>query len=451
MEAVIYTRVSTDHSQGRSVADQEKECRAVCERNGWPIRKVFTDDAISASRFARTERAAWGDLKAELRQGDVLVTWEASRAGRDLEEFVALRNLCAELQVPLSYSGRVLDLTLGDDRFVGGLDALLAERESEMTKVRVLRGKRTAAVAGRPAGPPPWGYRVTGRAEWGHDPVEAPRVREAVARILAGETRYSVFEWLRITPGWTPASSTTLRNALRNPALAGLRVHQKEVVGKGTWEPIITEEQHNQLVADDEVRMMTRGYTERPGPEPLYLLSGIALCGVCENKEGVRHKAHSNRKRNPQYECYRGHVSRVASMVDLIVERKVFEELAKENPDKFNTEDPRVALAVEEMKELKKKLKEWQDLADADEVSPASFARFEKNLRARMDELKPRMVSRKRKLPFTVEELEAAWPHMTMRQKREVVRLFDVRILPVGRGRREDVDGVTVEPRFAPL
>lgn len=138
--------------------DQESECRQTCASRGWTVRKVYSDNSIGASRHSLKDRPQWKKLKAELRAGDVLVVWEASRTNRDLEEFVELRNLCAELQVPLSYAGRVLDLSLGDDRFTGGLDALIAERESEQIRTRVLRGKRRAAAEGLPFGRPPWGY-----------------------------------------------------------------------------------------------------------------------------------------------------------------------------------------------------------------------------------------------------------------------------------------------------
>jgi site-specific DNA recombinase len=238
VDAVIYTRVSRDSAGGRSVEDQLRECRQECDRNGWPVRAEYCDNSFGASRYSG-DRPEWRRLKGDLRKGDVLVVWEASRAQRDLQEWVELRSLCAELHVPLSYAGRVLDLTSGDDRFTGGLDALVAEYESERIRTRVLRGKRASAADGRPMSRPPWGYIATRevdaqgrlRPQWEPDPVEAPRVREAVERLLAGESQYAVLEWLKATDGYAPTTPTTLRRALLNPALAGLRQHQGEVVG----------------------------------------------------------------------------------------------------------------------------------------------------------------------------------------------------------------------------
>ncbi len=39
-----------------------------------------------------------------------------------MAEYVLLRDLCAELEVPLSYAGKLLNLNDGDDRFTGGFE-----------------------------------------------------------------------------------------------------------------------------------------------------------------------------------------------------------------------------------------------------------------------------------------------------------------------------------------
>jgi hypothetical protein len=54
--ALIYTRVSKDKRQGRSVEEQETECRRVCEHEGWTIADVLSDNDRSASRYATKTR-----------------------------------------------------------------------------------------------------------------------------------------------------------------------------------------------------------------------------------------------------------------------------------------------------------------------------------------------------------------------------------------------------------
>src|SRR4051795_677977 len=201
LRAVIYTRVSSDpNDRGRSVHEQEMDCRAVCSREGWEVVAVFADNDRSASRYATRERPEHRKLIRFIEDGhaDVLVTWEASRAQRDLAAYARLRDLCERRKVLLSYSGRTYDMAEADDRFGTGLDALLAERESDQTRKRVLRAVRANAEKGRPHGKLLYGYRreydpgtreLIGQVP---DPDTAPVVQEAARRVLAGETPYAV-------------------------------------------------------------------------------------------------------------------------------------------------------------------------------------------------------------------------------------------------------------------
>jgi site-specific DNA recombinase len=436
MEAVIYTRVSRDAKGERvSVQSQERECLAVCERNGWPVRAVYCDNSIGASRYS-ADRPEWRRLKGDLQAGDVLVVWESSRAQRDLEEFITLRNLCADLGVPLSYQGRVLDLSEGDDRFTGGLDALLAERESEQIRTRVLRGKRESAAKGKPSTRPPWGYRRVDVAQWEPDPVEAPRIRKAVERLLAGDTQYSVLEWLRATDGYSPASPTMLRRALLNPALAGLRVHQGEVTGKAAWEPIITEDQHRRLVARSKHLTAMHG---QPGPEPKYLLTGIAMCGVCG--DGLRYYLKKGRV-TPCYVCYRGHVSRPVPLLDKAVEGELFKRLSEVDPSQYESHDLDDSAVIAEIDDLEGQLIEWEAEAIAGRVSPGAFGRIEQGLRERIESLRATLVE-----PSELELDPDEWPDLPMAERRRIVRgLFRVVVPKLERWVRATPGDVVITP-----
>ena len=64
------------------MTEQESECRTECERRGWQVATVLCDNDRSATRFATKDRPEYERLRTTLQPGDVLVTWEASRAGR---------------------------------------------------------------------------------------------------------------------------------------------------------------------------------------------------------------------------------------------------------------------------------------------------------------------------------------------------------------------------------
>lgn len=328
--AVIYTRVSSDRAKGRSVTEQEAECRAECERRGWPVADVLIDNDRSATRFATKDRPEYEKLRTILQPGDVLVVWEASRAGRSLDHHVDLRRLCAERGVMLSYSGRLFDMDDGGDRFSTGLDALIAEREAEDTRKRIVRAHRANLAAGKPHGRVPYGYRIVRDPETGnatgreHDPVRAPLVAEAGQRVLGGHSLHSVVRWIATEdpdPSWNAAK---LRRILVNPTTAGYRTQSQTVNGKrgpqvihgaGTWEPILTPEQHDDLVA-----LFAARKSGPRGPEAVHLLSGIAVCAVCQDKVW---RAKSGRKKDGSayevYKCRKGCVGRSLGQIDEVV------------------------------------------------------------------------------------------------------------------------------------
>jgi hypothetical protein len=314
--------------------------------------------------------------------------------------------------------------------FMVGLDALVAERESEQIKENVRRGKTSAAAAGHPSTRAPWGYRTLPRKEgepprWEQDPVEAPRIREAVDRLLDGDTMYSVMRWIERTEGVTPSSLTNLKRALTNPALAGLRVHQGEVVGTGTWDGIITEDQHHQLV-----NQLERAPGPSRGREPLHLLTGIAKCSVCGG--GLRWKRYPG-KRRPGYECYRGHCSREATAMEKAVEDKLFElipVIATALPTEIVA--PNAKEADRKIEDLEATLEDWRQAAIKGAVTPGSFAAIEQGLLAQIAELRPKTPPKFR-LPDP-KTIRKVWPTWSVREKRDQIRAWlTVTVVPAER------------------
>lgn len=451
--AIIYCRVSNDPTgQARSVSSQEAECRAVCEREGWTVADVLVDNDAGASRWSGAKRPSYDRLADTLTAGDVLVTWEASRAQRDLAAYVQLRDLAAERGVLWSYSGRTYDLNRGDDRFGTGLDALMAEREADQIRERVLRGKRDAAQAGRPAGRPPYGYRRrfnarNGRPEgWEIDENDAPVVREIARRVLAGETIRGIAADLnrrgvpapksqRNSPDlWVPRR---LRIMLMSPSYAALRQHQGEVVGAAEWPAIIDEPDWHRIqgILEDPDRRVG------PGPTPAHLLSGIARCGVC----GATLRWFGPKSiKTPRYQCSQptACVGRRFHLVDELVTEVVIGRLSMPDAaEVFATGDDDQHAAVDDLRALRDRLDSFADAAAAGEVSPAAFARIESRLLPQIDAAAKRAAA---SLPTPVAglvsaaDVRAAWEGMSVDAQREAVRcLVDVTVHPSSVGNRQ--------------
>lgn len=463
--AIIYTRVSADRAAGRSVDEQEQECRAECDRQRWPVAEVICDNDRSASRFATKSRPEYARLHDLLQPGDVLVTWEASRAQRDLARYVELRDLCAERGVAWSYSGRLYDLSDGDDRFATGLDALLAEKEAEQTRTRILRAHRANLADGKPHGRVPYGYKivrdpVTGKAIGRiPDPVRAPLVAEAARRVLSGQSVESTVHWIATKdpmPEWNRAK---LRRILLNATNAGYRTHSTKINGKrtdqkihgdGTWDAILTRDQHLDLVA-----MFAARKTGPRGPEPRHLLSGIATCGVCKDSlwwgKGGRKKDGSA---FDVYACRKHHVGRKEETVDEVITAVIEGLLSRPEAVAALASEPSEpdSTAKAELEALQRQLLAIEEQLIANKMPADLGARVATRLTDQIAALErataPTFTDPTVREVVTALDPVAMWRSLSLARKREFIRaVMTIKIDPVGRGRwHAKEDGITITP-----
>lgn len=462
LRAVIYTRVSRDNAGGRSVAEQELECRAVCEREGWPVVEVICDNDRSASRYATKDRPGFDRLREVAAPGHVIVCWEASRLSRDLGTMIGLRDLCIERDVALSYGGQLVDLT--DVKFV--IDGMMSEQESMKTRERILRAHRANLADGKPHGRVPYGYRIVRNPETGKsvgrepDPARAPLVVEAARRVLDGHTFGSVVRWIETQDplGW---DSAKLRRILLNPTYAGYRTNSTTVSGKrgpqvihrrGTWDPILTDEQHHDLVA------LFAGRKSGPRGLPVaHLLSGIATCAECGEKLWRRK---GGRKKEggyfDVYGCRTLCVARSKEKVDDAVSAVVVAILSSvearaalaETPDTDPTAPARLA-------ELRERLEAVEQQIIDGQMPAATGARVATRLEDQINEAEsaaaPTYTDPVVRQLATATDPVAVWQALPLPQQREFIKaVLTVTVEKIGRGRWADKRaGIVVTPRRA--
>ena len=162
VEAIVYGRASQDrHLLMRSIDDQVTECEAWCRPLGWHVARVIKDANRSASQWRRREREGFEEALGLIESGQYggFVTWEPSRAGRDLAVYVQLRAACQRAGVLYLTHGRVYDLSRSDDSFMMGFEFLRAEADANTMHERQLRTVRLNAEKGRPHGRLCYGYR----------------------------------------------------------------------------------------------------------------------------------------------------------------------------------------------------------------------------------------------------------------------------------------------------
>ncbi|WP_236238807.1 recombinase family protein [Streptomyces sp. CC228A] len=455
---MIYARVSYDpRQQLRSVSQQIDECTAECERRGWTLAEVFKDNARSASRYATKERPQYDALIKFLEQGraDVLVTWESSRAQRDLEAYVKLRRVAEDNGVQWSYKGRLYDLTRTDDRFTTGLDALLDERESSMTRDRIMRDKRNHAKKGGPHGRLLFGYvreydpKTGAFARQIPHPEQAAVVREAARRVAAGESLRTIavdFNRRKITTGWGKAWQTSgISRMVTNPGYIGQRVHQGKVIGKACWPRLLDDATFYTCVQ----RLSRPGRSYHRDGRTRHLLTGIVRCGVCGGPMAFINGAVGR----ASYAC-RGTRESLSSKCTVVrqerlddyIERLVIERLSSPDAADLIANDTTAAdvqRALEEAAEKRARLDEFYDTAATGKLSASALARIEARLLPEIEAAEKRAYELR--VPAVLRDvvrpdIAVVWPTLHLDRRRDVVRtLLNITLLPHQPGSRVDV------------
>ena len=283
-QAAIYARISRDVTgEGLGVERQLADCRKLAADRGWTVAEEYVDNDISAYKGKR--RPSYERMLEDIAAGqrDAVIVYNTDRLTRrpiELEEFV---QICESAGVQ-QFATVTADINLGNDdgMFMARILAAVAAKESGRKSERQKRKARETAEAGKPNGGNlrPFGYE---RDQLTVVESEAVVLRILAERYLAGESLMSLTSWLQeegvASVAGMPWRTSTLRQTLTNPRIAGLRAHNGEVVATAVWPAIITPATHEQLVA----MFARKKVTGRRAPRR-YLLSGLLRCGKCGNK-----------------------------------------------------------------------------------------------------------------------------------------------------------------------
>jgi len=482
MRAVIYTRVSRDDRRtGRSVKEQEEECRRVIESFGWELIKVYCDNNVSASEYSTTERPDWKQLGQALEadEFDVLVVWEPSRATRDQVTWAALSTSCKLHHVKIYANDKLYDLNEPEDAFLLNLFFALAERESAMTRKRVRRASDAGVKEAKPGpGRPAFGYRrvynpSTGApigleldtntriaispdgktvTEW--NPYDL--MRKIYKDVLNRKTPYQLvieLNALGIPNPMTahalahhPARDRSYRSdwvanailpMLINPVYLGKRRHLGAVVGKqGEWPALIDEETYYAI--KKKVTQKQTGPTPRPS-NAKHLLSRLALCTHCDLPI-----QYSVTRQIPGYRCRFGKLWLPLAGVNTFVVKWLISELSNtdllarlqalaNSPEELKT-------ARGKLEKLEEELEGWRIDAIKGEVDRELYKR-------RAAELNPQIEAAREQaqahgIPPVLKGVlgpnaAKVWHTLKIPAQQDIIRtVVEIRIVPVGRGRR---------------
>jgi DNA invertase Pin-like site-specific DNA recombinase len=281
--AAIYCRISKDvEGSGLGVDRQERECRALADREGLDVVETFTDNDLSAYRGKRRPRYAALVEALRARTVDTVIVWHPdrlTRSTRELEDLVDLLDTTRARVVTVV--GGEYDLATAAGRMTARVVGAVARHESEHRSERLRSKADDLARRGRPpGGRTPYGF-LPGYS--GHDRVEAKALRYMARRVLEGASLLAVARELDAkgipTKEGRAWHHSTVRAVLLNPAVTGLRVHRRQVAGPAAWEPIIdraTWEQVRAVLADPARkrrrpprRNLLVGMVQNPNGDPM--------------------------------------------------------------------------------------------------------------------------------------------------------------------------------------
>lgn len=452
--AVIYCRISKDaERKGLGVSRQERECRDLAERNGWPVAEVYVDNDLSAYNG---HRPGYARLLNDLRERriDAVVAWHPDRlhrAPRELEDFIDVVERAGATVATVTTG--LFDLSTPAGRMTARHLGAAARYESEHRSERLVSKHEELARDGRwKGGPRPFGYDLErdARGEPTRSgrlvvvPSEAAIIREAVQRVLAGESVYGVCQDLNRRG--VPTAQTrdgqikhwrtpTLRRILTTPTAAGKREYRGEVVAEALWEPIIDEgdrQRLRRLILDPERSVGRR-------PRSYLLTGGIARCGRCDGTRLYGQRRGNGRRvyacvKSPDHDgC--GGLTCVADPVEALVVEAVFQRL--DTPALAAAATPSDDASGHEVDQLvadlEGRLTELAEMFGAGEVTRREWLAAKAKIDRQLEDARRRQTrsDHGRALAAYGEAgaLRKAWPSLTLDQRRAVLQAVIERVI----------------------
>jgi site-specific DNA recombinase len=451
-EAVIYCRISSDpEGAGLGVRRQERDCRDLCERRGWPVAGVYVDNDVSAAD-QRKARPGYQEMVDRLKQGGIhaVVAWSQDRLVRrpvELEEFVALCEASGTQRLETVQGS--LDLGTGDGLLIARIKGAVAADEIARLKARTRRKHQELAERGfrNGGGMRQFGYAASGSEI---DDREALVVKEVVQRLLTGETVGALCRDLNAREVTTVTgrrwSPMVLRRMASAASIAGYR-ERAGVFYEGQWPGIVALEDVIRL------RAMLRDRQRPHRTARRYLLTGFLVCSRC----GERLRARPRRDGKRCYVCARGpgipesacgRLSIVAEPVEECISNSAIAlvdspELARavEDERKERANSPSGEVLAEIDRRLEELASEWGGGGLSDGEWKAARERLDHRRReALVAAEKPAVLRPAENWIGRTGALRDAWPSLNLDKKRAIIAAVLVRVdvAPATHGRTFD-------------
>ena len=454
--AAIYARISQDRTgEAENVGEQRDRCLTRCAERGWQVVAIHEDNNRSAYRKGG-KRPAFTDLMADVMAGtvDVVVVDRLDRLTRDPGDDWAVQTALGEAGAMLEVVSGAgsLDPSKVDDRLLQGINALVGWRESAEKAKRLRLKEATKAQRGDHHGRRGFGHNHDRSATI---PAEADLIREAVDRVLAGESVPAIVrDWTNrgvttagagggcpcaecavtsqlVTGGrWYP---TTLTQLLRQPRLMGARVHNGTISKADAFAPIIDPDTFERLQAALDRR--PGGTTQRRPRNRL--LGGLLVCGKCGT--GMRSgfgAVMADGNRPPRFACptkaeggcgamavfdHNAQPVVVAALFVYLQSDEFARALDRQEAASHNVD---VKVTADELRAARGRMVDLGDMLAAGELDRDEYRRLTARVRADVDQLEADLATVSPAAPAATldpVDLAARWDVMTFTERRTVM------------------------------
>ncbi|MFJ9840260.1 recombinase family protein [Kitasatospora sp. NPDC101155] len=520
----VYLRISDDPTEEeKGIARQREDVEALAARLVWTIAKVYTENDTSAYKRRRIRKAdgrsVWRVIRPEFRQMlqdyedgviDGIIVYDLDRLARQPRDLEDLIDLVDHFKRPVVGVTGALDLMTENGKAMARVLCAMANKSSADTARRVARARLQQAQEGhsQPA-TRPFGWKGD-RIELKED--EARLIRKAALAFTAGETWKGTAE-LVIDSGIPPVGGgkwylKTIKGMLLSPRVAGLSSYDgvmrerptsegddadetenadgsvrrtslrkdavlRDATGqyvRGTWQPILSVEEWDDLIAEYDRRREGREFTTRNTRK--YLLSGLLRCGrpredgtLC-NKTMIGTSDSRHGKVVPIYKCPGpihggcGNSTRNMAKLDELIKDLLFDHLEKNRPSEDeqlpesepeNADVARLARVRDDLQRFRDGMRDGTITADSFFAVVPGLEAQEKKLMASISTARRAKADRAQR-SRSPEEIRAEWKDATIAGRRSLLGTYLLAVVVhPARTRGRVFDHTTIDPVWKPM
>lgn len=452
VNVALYLRQSLDATGLQAAVNRQRdEGAALCLTREWQWVEYMDNDTSAFN--LRKPRPQYRQMLQSIKAGEIkgIVCWHPDRLYRHLSDLQELIDVCNEHNVAIeTVRGGEVDLSTPMGRLVARILGSVSMGEMEQKSDRQKFMHRQRAKAGRHFwARRPFGYIKTrdehgkpGQAEL--HPTEAPLLREAYEKVLAGVSVYSIMqEWntagITTTTGrrWT---KNLLPQILRNPRNAALLAHttggKTEIVGKGTWPEIVPENVYGAVlyILGNPER---NTFAQNGAKVRKHLLVSIARC-----KCGAHVVSAKTRRGKAAYTCHECHsFVKATEFIDNKIIELVSHRLAMPDAKQlFQRKDIDLTAIATERGILNKQLEDAEADHDKSYITGKQLHRKTEYINQRQAELTAKETDALRAKLYAgvigADNTEKAFRERPLDQQRAMIAdMMTITILPGHRGR----------------